>query len=144
MKSLAQQYTIHMNEVSPHVNAILKGHLFIEDLLNEILNMISVNSNPISKAKLTFSQLTHIVHAFLDDSVHPNLFPSIINLNKLRNVIAHNLAPDDLQGYINKFTSSAVNGIESYGIEVEKPTTLEFCIGLILGQLNATIEELKP
>lgn len=144
-KNLALKYQSYIEEVAPNVITILRSHLVIEEQLNQILEIIAFDYSSVCKAKLSFSQLTRIVQAFLDDPYHPNLFPSIINLNKLRNMIAHNLEPSDLDKQITKFITSASNGIEKdIELKEDESINLEFCLGLIMGQLSATIESIKP
>ncbi|AUL75382.1 hypothetical protein ATS72_017305 [Pseudoalteromonas sp. 13-15] len=144
-KNLALKYQSYIEDVAPNVITILRSHLVIEEQLNQILEIIAFDYSSLCKAKLSFSQLVRIVQAFLDDPCHPNLFPSIINLNKLRNMIAHNLEPSDLDKQLTKFITSASNGIEKdIELKEDESINLEFCLGLIMGQLSATIESIKP
>ncbi|WP_441004574.1 hypothetical protein [Pseudocolwellia agarivorans] len=142
---LALQYHSYIKDVSSDVITILRAHLVIEEQLETILEFIAVDYSSLCKAKLSFSQLARIVQSFLIEPTHPNLFPSIFNLNKLRNDIAHNLESIELKKLMDKFVSSASNGIEK-DIELDEGESinLEFCLGLIMGQLALTIESIKP
>lgn len=74
---------------------ILKGHLLVEERLWE---MVSLNlKNPKEVDRFSFSQFLSLAKAMYDlPEDTPWLWAAIGKLNKLRNMAAHNLSPDDL------------------------------------------------
>jgi len=70
---------------------VLKGHLIIEEILNEILKSHCHDYSSIGDANLTFYQKVHVAKALMSAGFNEISFPAILLLNRLRNDLAHNL-----------------------------------------------------
>ena len=76
--------------------AVLKGHLIIEEELNNKLATVIVYPNAIDKARLSFHQLMLIVKAHFYSEENSWYWDKLKTLNQIRNSLSHNLEPDDL------------------------------------------------
>jgi hypothetical protein len=83
---------------------ILKGHLILEDQIRRNLLGFMKNSNQFDKCRLKFSQMLQLVRCFHSRKPNEWFWNGAIELNTLRNKLAHNLKPRDLLQQINKFT----------------------------------------
>lgn len=78
---------------------ILKGHLIIEEELNECLSLKVTSPSDIQDARLSFNQLMFITKAHYKKENNAWCWGALKKLNKVRNSLSHNLEPEDL--YIN-------------------------------------------
>jgi len=125
---------------------IIKGHLLIEEALYKLILFKSENSKAIEKARLTFAQQLAIVEGlYYNKDLMPEwLCPAASQLNKIRNSLAHNLSPKNIDEEIEKFTALVLNNIRKNG---EPPLSgrLMYSIGNVhcgFLQILATHEEL--
>jgi hypothetical protein len=90
---------------------VLKGHLLIEEMLNDILYNSIALSKYIDEAKLSFYQKIMIARS-LDPKGDASNGPweSLVSLNSLRNQLAHHLEPKDIDDRIDKFIFARFNG----------------------------------
>lgn len=90
---------------------VLKGHLLIEEMLNDILYNSSALPKYIDEAKLSFYQKVMIARSFDPKGDASNeLWRSLEVLNSLRNQLAHHLEPKDIEDRIDKFIFARFNG----------------------------------
>ncbi len=90
---------------------ILKGHLFVEELLFEILKLHCRDSGPIENIKLGFSHKLNLVHAMFGSHLPGMEFPKNVwaaldKLNKLRNALAHSIDSPRAAEVFKSFVSS--------------------------------------
>ncbi len=81
---------------------VLKGHLIVEEILNEILKSHCQNYASIYEANLSFYQKAHVAKALLS-GFDEFVFPAIFLLNRLRNDLAHNLDSRKRDSLIESF-----------------------------------------
>lgn len=82
----------------------LKGHLLIEESLNDLFQRIFKLPSAIENARLSFFQKTCIAQAILNDiEGHQSFWSSIKRLNSIRNKYAHKVNPENIQHEICKF-----------------------------------------
>jgi len=89
---------------------ILKGHLLIEEIINRIFDSKCQHPEFFEKAKLSFYQKVQILRAlseYGDDSSNP--WNSLLSLNSIRNKIAHNIEPENLNNGIDDFIFARFN-----------------------------------
>ncbi|MCE5185326.1 MAG: hypothetical protein LLF76_04290 [Planctomycetaceae bacterium] len=72
---------------------ILRGHLFIEELLDQILAVALKDASAIKDARLTYFQKLCLAQGVLGFEKNRFMWKPFKDLNKLRNDISHNL-PD--------------------------------------------------
>src|SRR5690554_5207536 len=80
---------------------ILKGHLLIEEILQDILEYFTKNRKYLLEINLTFYQKLYLCRSLVS-FFHPHIFDSIKLLNEIRNNLAHNLEPKDFNKKIDK------------------------------------------
>lgn len=86
------------------VVVILKGHLLVEELLREYTASTAISSEYLADARLTFHQCLCIARSFDPEPVsNKKLWAAISKLNSLRNKLAHNLEPKDIECKIDEF-----------------------------------------
>lgn len=76
---------------------ILNAHLVIEKHLRSFLASKFSNPEALNAARLTFHQILLLAKAFHEPGEHEWLWNVIIQLNKLRNELAHNVKPEDFE-----------------------------------------------
>jgi hypothetical protein len=84
---------------------VLKAHLLAEELLYDFVQGQVLRPHHVEKARLSFAQLialAHSMHRFSADDWWG--WAALQKLNSLRNLLAHNLEPDNLQERIVEFT----------------------------------------
>jgi hypothetical protein len=110
---------------------VLKGHLLIEELLNDIIENCCDLPQYVSEAKLSFIQKTKLARAFLGKNIKgENIdepWRSLEELNSLRNHLAHHVEPKDLDKKIDMFIFARFGG----KVMVEFKSDLERRVGLM-------------
>lgn len=101
--SLKTKYFIGLLPDTDDVTTIvLKGHLIIEEILNDILESHCDNYDSMVKAHLSFYQKACVVKALVS-TVGRVYFESIFLLNRLRNDLAHKLDSKKREALIESF-----------------------------------------
>ena len=115
--------------------SILKAHLLIEDLIRTFLENKAKNPASIKKAKLSFAQALQVARAFCEDVSQDHwIWKAMTDLNRLRNDLAHNLDPDELENKIEAYISYVVSSV---GIPLPEPLTpVEYAEKLTTAQLS--------
>lgn len=105
------RYSKHLHEGLDITSLILKGHLFIEELLLEILKLHCRDVKVIESIQLSFHHKVKLVQALfgthLGEYKHPEqIWPVLDKLNKLRNSLAHQIDSPEAVKRMNLFLSS--------------------------------------
>jgi hypothetical protein len=97
---------------------VLKGHLLIEEQLQGFLRAISRHPKSLDDARLNFMQTVHLARA-LGGLPHcdRSLWTLVVDLNKLRNRLAHRLEPGDIAAAVDDILRNYWQG------EFKKPTS---------------------
>jgi hypothetical protein len=85
---------------------VLKGHLVVEQLLNHYIEVISSNPKPILELKrLAFGLRARVAQSMYvkDKTLDQVMWTPVRQLNELRNSIAHELEPKELQRQVDDF-----------------------------------------
>jgi len=86
---------------------VLKAHLLIERKTRELVRERLLASDALEKARLTSHQLFCLAEALCLPNPEPKwLWNTARMLNKLRNQLAHNLQPKDIEREIASFTDT--------------------------------------
>jgi hypothetical protein len=80
---------------------VLKGHLLVERVLNDLADAVLPNPKFLPD-KLSFYQLAHIVRAAVPQRSDDPCWELIIKLNTLRNDLAHKLESPKRAGTLNE------------------------------------------
>jgi hypothetical protein len=89
-----EELKAHLPMVKDPTVIILRGHLLIEDLLDRLIAANLKNAHFIQDARLTFFQKLCLAKGIVGSSNEDSTWKSVEELNKLRNMISHNL-PDE-------------------------------------------------
>ena len=89
-----EELKAHLPMVKDPTVIILRGHLLIENLLDQLIAANLTNANAIQNARLTFFQKLCLAKGIVGSSSEDGRWKPIEELNKLRNMISHNL-PDE-------------------------------------------------
>jgi len=118
---------------------VLKGHLIIEEMLYTLASKLSQQPKHLDDARLTFKQLCCVVRSLLFLPVMDKGWDAISVLNKLRNKLAHNLEPKDINNLINeleRLCSSDEKLPEHYKPPESAAGKAKAAICFIIGQLS--------
>jgi len=118
---------------------IIKCHLLIEFMMNQLINLLSKHKIDISKERFSFRNKISILH-ILEFPVDPNILPSIEIMNKLRNQIAHTFSID--RDLIDTLLKINCEDPDTFHIanDKERARGIKSITGFICGYLLGVIE----
>jgi hypothetical protein len=94
----------HLPEDGDLSLTVLKGHLLVEELLSVLVQSAVKYPRAIEEANLGFYQLASMAKALVyEEGDLGSIWDSIFALNQLRNSLAHNLEPPDLEKRLRRF-----------------------------------------
>lgn len=93
-KDLTAQYLVSLRHHEEEVGIVLKGHLFIEYVLNQIIRKQFKSSGTILKDPRSYTFSVKLQMIYSTGYLPPYLFSNIRHINRLRNHLAHNLTLD--------------------------------------------------
>ena len=93
LRSVLLRAQDELGQVDPSVQAILTGHLLVEELLTSLLEKLVTDQVSLQRADLRFFQRVQLVRALgpEDNAYSPSAWTLINKLNELRNALAHTL-----------------------------------------------------
>jgi hypothetical protein len=98
-----KQFEEHLFRPDSSFEILLRGHLWIENLINEILAVHIVDSSALDVDRMAFRQKIDMAQAF--GFISPGDGRAFRELNKMRNKLAHNLwaepSESEVQGLVN-------------------------------------------
>ncbi len=132
----------YFNNVDPFVDIILKAHLKIESMLDEIIKTFVFNQQYIDDSKLSFYQKTKIAQAICKKSSDVIFWDVILLLNTMRNDTAHTIENAKRNAQLVKLGELMAEDVKDYEVlsDVEK---IIFTSAPVIGFLNAFLEDLK-
>lgn len=96
------RYDDHMPDTDDLSLIVLKGHLLIEEVLFDIRDKLLPHAEYLNAINITFNELLHIIRAALNSKHDHRSWHLIIEFNKLRNALIHNLEPPKLERLLNQ------------------------------------------
>lgn len=122
---------------------ILKCHLMIEELLREIIDRSVGDPSALEDARLNFNQCRCLAKAFLANRKWDWLWDAIKKLNAVRNALAHNLEPQQIDWKISELTqyvmaNNPVNNvsIRNLGDFEQALFRMHFCLSAARNSIN--------
>jgi hypothetical protein len=92
--------------------SILKAHLVFEEMLRAFLERTLPRPEELKGSRLTFSQLLAVSRASRRSlKTEEWVWTAISELNKLRNLLAHNLEPEKLREKTDEYIRFVANGL---------------------------------
>ena len=127
------------------VLVVLKGHLLVEELLREYVDLHVIHKNKLKDARLTFHQCLCLAQAFCNDETKTKLWESVKQLNALRNKLAHKLEPKDIEIKLSEFINllSAFNAESDFADQEKNFGVLTSCLLSICLSLSATLRDIE-
>ncbi|WP_144007160.1 hypothetical protein [Pelomonas sp. KK5] len=136
----AERYSGLLPETDDVTLTVLKGHLVVEELLYAIAEEHLENPQYLSKARLSFAQLLYVVRALNFIPLPEEAWQGMVELNALRNALAHKLQPKDVTERLERLYSLCVIGQEPLPADYKKPDQLAplaaECIHSLMGALS--------
>lgn len=108
-----EKLKLHLPITKDPTVVILRGHLLIEELLDNIISLYLKKPSALKDARLTFFQKMRLAQGFLGDIKGDSTWKIIEALNKLRNQISHKLPDDTLVDKMNPLLKEMFE--EDYG-----------------------------
>jgi len=96
-----EKLKLHLPITKDPTVVILRGHLLIEELLDNIISLHLKKPSALKDARLTFFQKMRLVQGLLGYGKDDSTLKTIKALNKLRNQISHRLPDDTLINKMN-------------------------------------------
>ena len=125
---------------------LLKGHLILEQTLNQLIASHQLDTKRINKMNLMFGKTLELAMA-LNGSVLKNIYPHLKEINRIRNRVSHELFCEDYNNDLKKWASSVleyrpktIDSKRTYKNHVIK--AFSFLAGQLLGMSNG-IESVK-
>jgi hypothetical protein len=118
---------------------ILKGHLLVEAELVDICSRLLANPSALEKDKVNFPARLNLVRALIDDGDVPEaIWQALGDLNKIRNKLAHNLEPKDIERELPRFFHrfDEFDDFRQLHIEEALPSRLISCLFFLCGVLS--------
>jgi hypothetical protein len=117
---------------------ILKGHLLIEEELNDALAAHMADPDRLFQARLSFSQRLNVLVGITGEgnAFHHRL-TAVEKLNSLRNQLAHNLEPKGIGTRIEEFLRELEDPGSAKELRKQKVSErLKSCIALMCGEFS--------
>lgn len=108
---------------------VLKAHLLAEESLYSFIERLAFRPKMVSDARLTFAQLLALARAFHVYSADDWwCWSALQKLNSLRNHLAHNFTPANLDKRIIEFAQFVVDSMTKGKPEFERQLEIEFSL----------------
>ncbi len=144
LSKLPEQMRFLVEEKDDLLDVVLRAHLYIEQLLDEMLGMWAANPQYMKKANLSFAQKVNLVRALNLHHPEEGIWKAIFDLNSVRNDFAHHLSSDERQKKIRKFidsTNSYFSDTKSDKYEYSIYEELLLCFSYLFSSLGAIKKE---
>jgi len=101
-RSYIFRYDKHMPDTDDLSLIVLKGHLLIEEMLIDIRDKLLPHAEYLKPVNLKFNQLLHVIRSAIESKHDHKSWDLIVEFNKLRNNLAHNLEPPKLKNLLSQ------------------------------------------
>ena len=112
---------------------ILKGHLLLEEEINNLLHEMLANPAALDGLQINFFTKAQFLRALIKNEMLDAILDAAEKLNRLRNRLAHNLEPAGVDAAIRDFVTGADGRI--LGGEAAPDQLLKRRIAYLCGQL---------
>lgn len=147
--SQAMQDDPHFRRLMTHMPATfdftmvtLKGHLLLEEQLNNYVDGFMEKPHVLNSSRLQFDLKVKLAHALSGDLPNPAVWDALRVLNKIRNSLAHRLDDQNLNNlqaeFIRQVTAAGFEHarIDQEGEEVQYFGRIAYLVGLLVGATN--------
>jgi hypothetical protein len=132
------RYRRHLPRSSDPTLIVLKGHLLIEEEINDFISHLLPNPDALAAGKLTCYQRVRLLRALLPHGPITDFFDTVEKLNTLRNKFAHNLESRQIESLIEAFLRLVEDPEISIFHSQREPLArrLKRSIGFLCGKLH--------
>ena len=130
---------LHMPKTESLELLILKSHLLIERILNDLISLEVLRPNKLQKNPqiLNFAAKLLIVESLYDFEGYDGIYNILREINKLRNQYAHELSPIKAKGIICKITNNFYAMAPELKEDVDNEIdSFQHIVGCVLGILT--------
>lgn len=140
-----QRFRKHFPRTGDLTLIVLKGHLLIEEEINDLLIHLTKNIKHLDKADVTCYQKICLVESLLlSGSIKGTCFETIEKINSLRNKIAHKLEPNALEAKVRNVINCMFPDIKDDLTDTDKQINyLKIVFGTLIGQLSSIVKKLE-
>ncbi|WP_271532223.1 hypothetical protein [Bradyrhizobium sp. CCBAU 25338] len=97
-----QQFQKHLAEVDPFILVVLKSHLIMESVVDNVIRLIFFHPDILLDARMNFFHKVEILRAYALREDEMSIWQLMHAIAELRNEIAHNLEPKKRESRIAK------------------------------------------
>lgn len=133
-----ERFRAHLPDSSDLALITLKGHLLVEEILDDIIALHCKKPSALSEANMPFYLKARLAHALVgDDSLPCQVWPMIDALRVLRNELAHKLDSPKLKTAVSKFIAITFGTTEHFDKDASTDYNLKMSMGYMYGYLAA-------
>lgn len=103
-----------LQERDPLLDTVLRGHLLIEEVLDDLVTAYAFHPQYVSDLRLTFYHKLNVARAFNARHVDEPIWKAIGALNTLRNDLAHRLTSAEREERVRRFLESVREDIPKH------------------------------
>ncbi len=96
------RYDKHMPDTDDLSLIVLKGHLLIEEMLIDVRDKLLPHAEYLDSVNINFNQLLHVIRSAIESKHDHKSWDLIIEFNRLRNKLVHNLEPPELKSLLSQ------------------------------------------
>ncbi len=146
-KEILAKLEEHLRYVDESALVILKGHLVIEEALNEIIRTFVFHSEQLEGARISYAQKVALARSMSLDEHNNEMWQLVLAVNSLRNELAHALTSPKrvtkTKALIDLHKKLRGSTTVADGSEVPEHVLLSFAVTYALGFLSGFIEEVR-
>lgn len=137
MSTSFARFLKHLPRSQDLMLVVLKGHLLIEEEINEILTIMLNEPSALFDAHLSFRQRLAVLRSVVGSEGNQHFrYDALQKLNVLRNELAHNLEPKELDRRVKMFLEQIEDPESEEALsELTLCERLKRCIALLCGEL---------
>jgi len=146
-ETLMKRVSETFNDFDETVLVVIKGHLLIEELLDEIIGTFVHHPDYIEDARLSFSHKIHIAKSMSLSEHNNGMWAIATKLNALRNNLAHSLnspkRQDKTKAVIDAYLREANDDQKEMINGTDEHMILLFVTSYMIGFLNSFLQEVQ-
>lgn len=140
----AKKLIKYFDQIDPLIGIVLKAHLKIESILNEIIENFIFHPTFIKKARLGVTKKINIARSMSLTEANNTFWGVIILINDLRNDVAHNITPKRKIEFMEKLSNlMEIDISKKEWISLSDSEKLMLTTATCVGFLSSFLEEVK-
>ncbi|UJJ51046.1 hypothetical protein [Rhodanobacter denitrificans] len=133
-----ERFRAHLPDSDDLALITLKGHLLVEEILDDIIAHHCKNPTALAGSRMGFQLKAQLARALVgDDSLPQQLWPMLDALRVLRNELAHKLDSPKLEKVVSKFIAATYGAVGQVDQGAPVALNLRLSMGYMYGYLAA-------